>query len=179
MERIPSIDLEYIQDIVHKYTEGELAHVHGGKIPMDGTLVSSAEEYLAEYTEYDRPMTHEEVVTIMTALLESGCLNEDSQHLAKLLINNPRYSRKMVWVCDGSYRNNRIWFDYDTDLSIRCLRSYKKYDSIDFTGKSVKYKLNWMWNHYDTIYLQVPRYKSVDDVYKNIGQYADCMLSLW
>lgn len=165
MQKIPSLDTEYICGLCHKYTEGELKHAYEGKIPMDGALVTSVEEYVAEYTKHDRPITHEEVARIMTVLLESGCLKEDGQQLAKLLINNPRYARKMILVFDGSYRNNRIWFNGD-NLFVDCFRYYGKRDYVNFTGKSMKYQLNWLWNHYDVIYFQVPLFSGVDDVIK-------------
>lgn len=165
MEKIPSIDIEYIRDLVRKYTEGELKHSYDGKIPMDGALVNSVEEYVALYTENDRPVSYEEVARTMTILLESGCLKEDGRQLARLLIDNPRYSRKMVLVFDGSYRNNRIWFN-GANLYIECYRAYDKRDYVSFTGKSIKYQLNWLWNHYDVIYFQVPLFSSIDDVLK-------------
>ena len=33
---------------------------------------------------------------------------------------------------------------------------------------TVKQKLNWMWNHYDTIYFQIQLYNSVDEVLEDI-----------
>ena len=176
MEKILSIDMGEIRKTIYDYTDGMLKHVHDGKARVNGVYVTTPEEYLEEYTKYDRLISHEEVVNTLTYLLESKVLDEDSQKLCHLLIDNPRYTRKMKLIFDGSYRNNRIWFDHKTNISISCLECYEKHIRINLDGMSVKQKLNWMRNHYDVIYFQVPLYKTVTEVLEDIREHQK---NLW
>ena len=168
MEKIPSIDMGDIRNTVYDYTDGKLKHVHDGKARVNGVYVTTPEEYLEEYTKYDRQISHEEVVNTLTYLLKAEVLDEDSQKLCHLLINNPRYTRKMKLISDGSYRNNRIWFNHKTNISISCFECYEKHIRINLDDMTVKQKLNWMWNHYDTIYFQIQLYNSIDEVLEDI-----------
>ena len=177
MKKIPSIDMKDIEKVVYDYTQGVLAAVHNGKARTNGEYVTTPEEYLAAYTKYDRDLTHEEVARSLSYILATGILDKDSKRLCHLLINNPRYVRKMKHVFDGSYRNNRIWFDcMNHRLWINCDYSQTKpYDRPNFDGKSVKYQLNWMWNHYDEIYFQIPLYHSVAEVLDDIRLHQELL----
>lgn len=173
MEIIPSIDMKAIEKSVYEFTEGKLSSVHDGKAMTNGVYVTTPEDYLMAYTKYDRPISHEEVVKTLTCLLKAEVLDAHSERLCHLLIDNPRYSSKMKFIFDGSYRNNRIWFDHEKHLYMRCLKSYKDRSYVDCDNKTVKQQLNWMWNHYDVIYFQVPLYKTVTEVLEDIQEHRE------
>ena len=111
----------------------------------------------------------------MSCLLKAEVLDDEGEQLCRLLINNPRYTLKMKIIFDGSYRNNRIWFDHDKHLYMKCFKSYKNHSYVDCDNMKVKQKLNWMWNHYDVIYFQVPLYKTVTEVLEDIREHQELL----
>lgn len=169
MEKIPSIDMNSIQEAVYDYTEGNLKNyacsVNCDEIPKEELTV---ERYLKEFTKYDRPITHEEIVKYLTPILEAGTLSPMGKEICEHLITNPRYAPKMVQCFDGSYRNNRIWFNNNGDMEIWARYSQRPFCYEKFENKSAKYILNWLWNHYDTIYFMVPHFESVEEVLHEI-----------
>ena len=175
MEKIPSIDMKAIEKTVYEFTEGKLANVHDGRAFTNGVYVTTPEDYLEAYTKYDRQLSHEEVAKSLSCLLKAEVLDEESEQLCRLLINNPRYTLKMKIIFDGSYRNNRIWFDHDKHLYMKCFKSYKNRSYVDCDNMKVKQKLNWMWNHYDVIYFQVPLYKTVTEVLEDIREHQEIL----
>ena len=156
MEKIPSIDMKTIEEVVYEHTEGILKNIHDGRAFTNGVYATTPEDYLEAYTKYDRQLSHEEVAKSLRCLLKAEVLDDEGKQLCRLLINNPRYTLKMKIIFDGSYRNNRIWFDHDKHLYMKCFKSYKNRSYVDCDNMKLKQKLNSMWNHYDVIYFQVP-----------------------
>ncbi len=89
MEKIPSIDMKAIEKSVYEFTEGKLTNVHNGRAFTNGVYVTTPEDYLEAYTKYDRQLSHEEVAKSLSCLLKAEVLDEESEQLCRLLINNP------------------------------------------------------------------------------------------
>lgn len=100
------------------------------------------------------PQTKARTKTILKNLLEFRYMELDDEDLETVnkLIGDTKLHDKFVLVTDGSYLNNRICLFDDGSIIIE-MTNNSLFNYVN-TKMSIKDKINWIYNHYDKIFIQ-------------------------
>ena len=104
------------------------------------------------------------IIKALSTLRKYGKMDNDSLEIVNKLIGDHKLRKKFVVACDGSYLSCRIWLYIDTrdegkfNLEIDCpiIDKYEKL-SEKFDNMCSKEKINFLYNHFDLIPIQLGR----------------------
>lgn len=96
-------------------------------------------------------------------------LSEESLIVINKLLGDTKILKKVRLINDGSYRMNRIWGYVDLKSKEIIIRPYfdwhsKSSEKLNFDKLSTKEKIDWIYNHFELIYVQVKLVKSREDI---------------
>lgn len=146
---------------------GDYIHFGDGKKLLKEN--ATVDEYIQYLTEYDNKPTRKQFDRIITSIRNLSCASSSTVELCNLLLGNRKYYDKCIMVNDGSYRSNRIWFNPhcgQLDASVS-LFEYDVRLSYEMTPKET---VRWMFDHFDTIWLQCNCGDTVEDLEMNMNQ---------
>jgi len=122
----------------------------------------NVEKYLELYSAEAITVSHKKFVQILMELKNSELLNNYAIKVINKLIGDHKLFKKIQFINDGSYRNNRIWghekgnmytLTPEIGYNLRCAFNKKDPAPIDNPKKYI----NWLYNHFDILFLQIPR----------------------
>lgn len=143
-----------LQEAVDFYTEHPEDDIYGWHQSKENII-----SYIEHHMEYDVEMVRKNLITIR----DSEFIDEDSIDVVNKLLGDRKILPKTKITYDGSYLNNRIWVhvqDYKICLYID--NDYHDEDYEKFKKLSNKKKIDWLYNHYDTIFVQFPFPRNID-----------------
>lgn len=158
MKKYPIIDEEDLLEAIQRYKEEDSEHLE-----YIGNSVEDFTENLLEYRD-------ENIKALKKALVvyrDSGLLTKDSLEIVNKLIGDKKLMSKIVVVCDGSWLNNRIYNRVLPSLRIELkpeFALYKEKDYDKFERLSCKKKIDWLYNHFDYIFIQIYLASSREDL---------------
>lgn len=100
-------------------------------------------------------------------------LTKESIEVINKLLGDKKIRDKVRIVHDGSYLVNRIWNYVDTECGkVNICPEFWAYridvPSSEFDRLSLKKKIDWLYNHFDVIYIQINLVKSRQDIIEEI-----------
>lgn len=119
---------------------------------------------LDEYRRYsEEKLTRKDKVNRILSFMNDNTISVESRELFNKILGDHQILNKLIFVRDGSYRNNRIFYknfqlspNYEmlTEIS---LDDNSRFDPVrnqlpQFSGKM---GLNYMKNHYESIFIQL------------------------
>lgn len=98
--------------------------------------------------------------------------DKDSIDVINKLLSDRRFRKKVRIIHDGSYYTNRIWAHTNVGGKVEFTPEICVWeldiDNTSFQKLSAKKKLNWLYNHFDVVYIQVDAVESRDDIIRFI-----------
>ena len=109
--------------------------------------------------------------------------DKDSIDVINKLLSDMRFRNKVRIIHDGSYYTNRIWVHTNVGGKIEftpeiCVRELD-IDDTAFQNLSAKKKLNWLYNHFDVVFIQVDAVESREDIIRYIFRDYRRYTDLW
>lgn len=167
--KYPSINKKQVLDAVNFYNENpELcSHV---VIEM-GTTVEQWMERLNERAKKDSDGKLEKSLIVYRKY--RSLLSEKSIEVINKLLGDRKIRNKIRIVYDGSYLVNRIWSYVDLEKEQIVIRpEFNGYEfnvnTSEFDKLSPKKQIDWLYNHFDVIYVQITLVKSLQDILSTI-----------
>lgn len=157
---------------------------------MGTDITKDSPEYNVDFAVklYDKEtafkLSHRKFVKLLSEIKNTFLLDENSVIIINKLIGDRKIYKKIRFCTDGSYRNNRIWghcnrynkYEIEPMLRYNFRKKFNYKPSID--KDDPKTFIDWLYNHFDTIFLQIPSQislvkKSFDDYYYDDYYYDD------
>ncbi len=96
-------------------------------------------------------------------------LTDQAIEVVNKLLGDRKIRNKIRLVNDGSYLVNRIWGhvrirDGKIDMQPEFDGYYIGIDTSKFNNLSIKKKIDWIYNHFDLIYVQIPFVDNLKDI---------------
>lgn len=101
-------------------------------------------------------------------------LTDESIEVVNKLLGDRKIRNKIKLMNDGSYLANRIFGFVDLEKGlIKIIPCFDWFDigadGTEFSHLSPKKKIDWLYNHFDTIYVQIKYVESRFDILDNIA----------
>lgn len=154
--KYPSINVKEVKETVDFYNENPQIDSPTPKV-MGRTVEQFMESLNKRAIKDDKGLEK----SLIVYRDNSELLTEGSIQVINKLLGDRKIREKIRIVNDGSYLVNRIWVTVDTQYSkIEFLPEFYGYrvgvrDSV-FHSLPVKKQIDWLYNHFDVIYIQMP-----------------------
>lgn len=156
-------DVEFALDCYKDFPDGTSARRY---MQSNGELPNNFDEFCSAYSKTFLPMTKCRIKSLLQNLVMWRDLSENmpdsDMEILNKLIGDHKLRKKMQIVYDGSYLANRIWMDYENNILVEL--SYNGNPDITEDIKEKFKRLNnsdridYLYNHFDTIFIQIPSY---------------------
>lgn len=174
-------DMKDIDRMLERYREMMRAHLadpENYEIPPSCTygvrkdiFNCTAEMFMMEYhNEFIHDITYKQFIRCMT-IFRSYCRDPHDIEVVNKLIGDKKLFTKMIFVTDGSYRLNRIWFDSHISnpdkphfevndrkyfLMKKSISDSDYWKHVEESRNSPARAIQKMFNDYPIIFMQIP-----------------------
>lgn len=165
--KYPHINKERIKDNVdywNTYHPGE------GSIFMKAHNCYDYESFEKEWFNASKPFDKNLERYLITMRENSDLITNSSKIVIDKLLGDSKIRNKLRFIYDGSYYNNRIWFEgFESGINCIFMISVTQHDKDYFNKLPIKKKIDWMYNHFDYIYVMVDSMLERKDIVRVIN----------
>lgn len=169
----PHLDMDELKDFV-KYWEGKDVDETG--IPVQDRF-KSIDLMIENINSIGEAIPWKRIERCLIIYRQNAELfTEDSIQVINKLLGDTKIRSKIKLVTDGSFLNNRIWCSvHEGEISLFPYISYKI--NPNTKSMSCSKEIDWMYNHFNVIYLQIPLLETREDIEDHIA-FMDDLQSL-
>jgi hypothetical protein len=137
---------------------------------IENRLGETVDEFMNNLKNRSKVINDKDLVKSLIVYRDNkDLLTDESIEVVNKLLGDTKIRNKIRIVYDGSYLVNRIWGSVDLEKGkIALIPEFSGYEidveSSKFDNLSLKKKIDYLYNHFDTIYLQINLVKSVLDI---------------
>lgn len=163
--KYPHISRKEIEEAVRYSNESNCGFDTFKGMTVDQAIKKWADKAYSDDTTLDK--------TLMAYRANQDLVHDkDSIDVINKLLNDRRLRKKIRIIHDGSYYVNRIWVHVNAGGKVQFTPElctwFLNIDDEKFDKLSAKKKVNWLYNHFDVIYIQVSPVESRNDIYEFI-----------
>lgn len=167
--KYPCISEKSVLETINFYNENP--QINSPTIDVMGRTVEQFMENLNKRAQKDKD--GKLVRSLVTYRNNKDLLTDESIQVINKLLGDTKIRSKIRIVTDGSYLVNRIWSYVDTEnRKVVILPEFDGYsigvDSSEFYKLSPKKQIDWLFNHFDIIYVQIHFVNTVDAILDEI-----------
>lgn len=177
----PTYELKDLEHSMRFYNENP--DLYCGFVDREGGNIT-LEEIINKMDARARKFDERDEKSLIILRDNSDLLSYSAIIIINKLLGDRKLRDKCYMVCDGSGLMNRLWSPYAHDTGgmfhIEIELSYKAQNEPYckyFNSLHTKDKLEWLYNHFERIHLQLPIIKNREDVIKHttnsVGWYKD------